>query len=80
MITQEYTFGNLPKAVLNDENSLGLNWTREVEEYIKLEIGQYLNTRWSTDATNTDMILTVDVPESDAQSLEWFLHNVYFIK
>ena len=79
-LTQKYTFRHLPKAIINDENSRGLNWTRGVEEDIKWEIGQYLNTRWTLDVTNTDMILTVDVPESDARFLECLLHNLHSAK
>ena len=80
MITQKYTFRNLPKAIINDENSRGLNWSRGVEEDIKYIIGQYLNTRWSPDVTNTNMVLTVDVPESETVFLECLLRNVHSAK
>jgi hypothetical protein len=77
MITQQYTFRNLPKAIINDENDRGLNWTRGIEEDIKWEIGEYLNTRWAPDVTNTDIILTVDVSEDNARFLEILLHNLH---
>ena len=77
MITQTYTFRSLPKAILNDENGRGLQWTRGVEEDIKWEIGNSLNTRWSPDVTGTDMILTVEVPPEDARFLECLLNNLH---
>jgi hypothetical protein len=77
MITQTYTFRNLPKAIIQDENDRGLQWTRGIEEDIKWEIGEYHNTRWSPDVTGADMILTVEVEESNARFLECLLHNLH---
>ena len=79
MITQQYTFRDLPKAILNDENGRGLRWTRGIEEDIKweLELSEYLNTRWEKDVTGADMILTVDVDPGDARFLECALHNLH---
>jgi hypothetical protein len=80
MIKQTYTFRNLPKAIIHDENGRGLKWTRGIEEDINAEIGEYLNTRWSPDVTGADMILTVEVDETDARNLECLLNNLYSAK
>jgi hypothetical protein len=80
MITQTYIFRDLPKAIINDENDRGLKWTRGVEDDIMYELGEYLNTRWSTDVTEKDLILTVDVLEEDAKFLEVALHNLHQAK
>jgi hypothetical protein len=80
MMKQTYTFRNLPKAIIDDEDDRGLRWTRGVEEDIKFEIGEYLNTRWSPDVTGADMILTVEVEESDARFLECLLNNLHSAK
>lgn len=80
MATQTYTFRNLPKAIIHDENGRGLKWTRGIEEDINAEIGEYLNPRWSPDVTGADMILTVEVEESDARFLECLLHNLHSAK
>ena len=77
MVTQTYTFRNLPKAIINDENDRGLQWSRGIEEDIKWEIGEYLNTRWSPDVTGVYMILTVDVEDTNARFLECLLHNLH---
>jgi hypothetical protein len=80
MMKQTYTFRNLPKAIIDDENGCGLKWTRGIEEDIKFEIGEYLNPRWSPDVTGADMILTVEVEESDARFLECLLNNLHGAK
>ena len=77
MMKQTYTFRNLPKAIIHDENGRGLKWTRGIEEDINAEIGEYLNTRWSLDVTGTDIILAVEVDETDARFLECLLHNLH---
>ena len=76
MITQTYTFRDLPKAIVNDENNHGLKWTRGVEKDIQSELGEFLNTRW-TPTGEREMTLKVDVPTKDAEFLRCLLHNLH---
>jgi hypothetical protein len=77
MVTQTYAFRDLPKAIINDENERGLKWSRGIEKDIHAELGEYLETQWVPDVTNTVMILRVKVSETDARFLECLLHNLH---
>jgi hypothetical protein len=76
MVTQTYIFRNLPKAIITDENSRGLKWSRAIEEDIKSELGEYLSTVWKP-ISDTSVSLKVNVSKHEADNLKLLLHNLH---
>jgi len=80
MITQAYTFRNLPKWIRENENGKRDKFCNGVEKDIEAELGNALPTAWSMDVTGCDLHLIVQVRETDARFLECALHNLHSAK
>jgi len=80
MITQTYTFRDLPKKIRENTDGARNRFTSGVESDIAEETGRVTDMKWEMDVTGYELLLTIDVAEEDSRFLECALHNLHQAK